>query len=213
MANNFLKDFDKKLKDTPIRVAGITLNSTVNGPGYRGVLHLQGCTLACPGCFNTHTWSADGGESMSVLEVAEKLTEDLPFDGITISGGEPLQQIEALLAFLTLWQAEYSPGTTIIMYSGYTKDQIRESRSLVSSLRSLGVDAIVCGRYNHKLAQQDRGLLSSANQEVFLLSDYFKRGELDSGGSAVEAIIGENGEIKITGFPNNKLLNTIRRQS
>ena len=83
---------------------------------------------------------------MSIYEVASKLTEDLPFDGITISGGEPLQQIEPLLAFLSLYQAEFSPSTTIIMYSGYTKDQIRASRPLVSNLRSLGIDAIICGR-------------------------------------------------------------------
>ena len=150
---------------------------------------------------------------MSIYEVATKLTEDLPFDGITISGGEPLQQIEPLLAFLSLYQAEFSPSTTIIMYSGYTKDQIRASRPLVNNLRSLGVDAIICGRYNHKMAVQNRGLISSSNQEAFLLSDYFKKGELDSGPSGVEAIIGEDGEIKISGFPNNELLNTIRRQS
>ena len=63
------------------------------------------------------------------------------------------------------------------------------------------------------MAVQNRGLISSSNQEAFLLSDYFKKGELDSGPSGVEAIIGEDGEIKISGFPNNELLNTIRRQS
>jgi anaerobic ribonucleoside-triphosphate reductase activating protein len=208
-----LGNFDQSLKRIEIAVANITLGSTVNGPGHRSVLHLQGCTLACPGCFNKHTWDPKAGTLMSVYDVADKLTEDLPFDGITISGGEPLQQIEPLLAFLALYKAEFSPSTTIIMYSGYSKDEIRESQLLVTLLRSLGVDAIICGRYLHQMAKQDRGLVSSANQEVFLLSDYFKVGELDSGPSAIEAIIGEDGEISLSGFPNQTIINNLRRQS
>jgi len=75
---------------------------TVDGPGIRYVLFLQGCLLRCQFCHNADTWEMHTGNEVEVKEIIEDLTEYLPFinasgGGITVSGGEPLLQLPFLL--------------------------------------------------------------------------------------------------------------------
>lgn len=69
---------------------------TVDGPGVRFVIFMQGCHLQCKYCHNRDTWNACGGKLFSVSEVMKKIKRFenyfLPSGGITISGGEPLLQ-------------------------------------------------------------------------------------------------------------------------
>ena len=74
---------------------------TVDGPGIRLVVFLAGCSLGCSFCHNPDTW-ARGNKQISVDEILAKYEEYRPFyensgGGITISGGEPLQQPEFLI--------------------------------------------------------------------------------------------------------------------
>lgn len=75
---------------------------TVDGPGIRYVIFLQGCLLRCQFCHNADTWEIGTGKRISVEEIMQDVVSYLPFieasgGGITVSGGEPLLQ----LAFLT----------------------------------------------------------------------------------------------------------------
>lgn len=75
---------------------------TVDGPGIRYVIFLQGCLLRCQFCHNADTLEIGKGKRMSVEEIMLDLTSYLPFlaasgGGITASGGEPLLQIEFLI--------------------------------------------------------------------------------------------------------------------
>lgn len=70
---------------------------TVDGPGIRFVVFLQGCPLRCLYCHNPDTWSTDINKKMSVEEVMKKydgVKEFVKSGGITVTGGEPLLQIE-----------------------------------------------------------------------------------------------------------------------
>ena len=70
---------------------------TVDGPGIRFVVFMQGCPMRCKYCHNPDTWSLDGGKEYTAEEVA---TEALKYKsyikngGVTVSGGEPLLQID-----------------------------------------------------------------------------------------------------------------------
>ena len=70
---------------------------TVDGPGIRFVVFLQGCPLRCKYCHNPDTWG-EGGEEYSVEEVAARVLRYKNYfgenGGVTVSGGEPLLQIE-----------------------------------------------------------------------------------------------------------------------
>ncbi|WP_276675675.1 pyruvate formate-lyase-activating protein [Caldibacillus debilis] len=74
---------------------------TVDGPGIRYVVFTQGCPLRCRYCHNPDTWKMNGGKEITVEEIIREVKDYLPFiessvGGITVSGGEPLLQIEFL---------------------------------------------------------------------------------------------------------------------
>lgn len=73
---------------------------TVDGPGIRYVIFLQGCPMRCLYCHNPDTWEYRRGTSMSPREVLKGFYSNLPFyrnGGVTVTGGEPLLQTEFLL--------------------------------------------------------------------------------------------------------------------
>lgn len=77
---------------------------TVDGPGIRFVVFLQGCPLRCQYCHNPDTWKPNTGIQMSVAEILRKYESCKSFlrnGGITVSGGEPLLQIEFLTELFT----------------------------------------------------------------------------------------------------------------
>lgn len=69
---------------------------TVDGPGLRYVVFLQGCPLRCVYCHNPDTWDPAGGAVMDTEELVEKILRCRPYfgaeGGVTVSGGEPLLQ-------------------------------------------------------------------------------------------------------------------------
>ena len=70
---------------------------TVDGPGIRFVVFMQGCPMRCKYCHNPDTWTYSGGNPYSAEEVAEKILKYKSYlqgGGVTVSGGEPLLQIE-----------------------------------------------------------------------------------------------------------------------
>ncbi len=70
---------------------------SVDGPGIRFVVFTKGCPMRCKYCHNPDTWSMDGADEMSVEEILEQYNKNKAFyrnGGITVSGGEPLMQID-----------------------------------------------------------------------------------------------------------------------
>lgn len=116
--------------------------STANGPGSRAVIWVQGCALHCPGCFNPETHDAGGGTDIDPLELARRINA-LPVRGITLSGGEPLAQPEALLVLLGALDA----GKDVLIYSGLSVAEAIRSPRRRRVL--LGCDAALMGRYQH----------------------------------------------------------------
>lgn len=78
------------------KVHSIESFGTVDGPGIRIVLFLQGCHLQCKYCHNRDTWDINGGEYKSLDEIYDKILRYknyiLPRGGVTVTGGEPLLQ-------------------------------------------------------------------------------------------------------------------------
>lgn len=73
---------------------------TVDGPGIRYVIFLQGCPMRCQYCHNPDTWEYGKGTPMTVDEVLEGFYSNLPFyrdGGVTVTGGEPMMQMDFLI--------------------------------------------------------------------------------------------------------------------
>ena len=79
---------------------------SVDGPGVRFVVFLQGCALRCKYCHNPETWAAEGGEEWPAEKLFQRVYRYRNYwgkkGGITVSGGEPLRQMEFLTAFFEL---------------------------------------------------------------------------------------------------------------
>ncbi|MFC0560118.1 pyruvate formate-lyase-activating protein [Halalkalibacter alkalisediminis] len=88
------------------KVHSIETCGTVDGPGLRYVVFMQGCLLRCQYCHNPDTWKIGEGKDMSVDEIINDLEHYLPYfessnGGITVSGGEPLLQMDFLIELFT----------------------------------------------------------------------------------------------------------------
>ena len=94
MENNFL------------RVHSFESFGTVDGPGIRYVIFLQGCTLRCKYCQNRDSWDVNEGMLISIDEIVDKILKYQNYikpsgGGVTISGGEPLLQTNSLISLFT----------------------------------------------------------------------------------------------------------------
>lgn len=84
---------------------------SVDGPGVRFVVFLQGCALRCKYCHNPETWSAEGGTEWSPEKLFQHVWRYRNYwgkkgRGITVSGGEPLRQMDFLTKFFQLARAK-----------------------------------------------------------------------------------------------------------
>lgn len=82
---------------------------SVDGPGVRYVVFVQGCPMRCAYCHNPDTWEINAGKLMDPEEIIERYNSNKAFyqkGGLTVTGGEPLLQIDFLIDLFTLAKAE-----------------------------------------------------------------------------------------------------------
>ncbi|MEZ4368682.1 MAG: 4Fe-4S single cluster domain-containing protein [Kofleriaceae bacterium] len=173
------------------QVHAVELASRANGPGVRMVVWLQGCTLACPGCFNPTTHPG-GGQATPVAELLAQLAATPPTTGLTLSGGEPMQQPDATRALLAGARAL---GRSTLVFSGYTVEELLARPD--GELLLADLDVLVDGRY---LAGQraGTGLRGSRNQRIHLLSSRHTLAEVEATPTG-EIRITASGEVVLTG--------------
>lgn len=187
--------------------------SSVNGPGQRAVIWVQGCSLACADCWNPATHSVTRGRVVNVASLAgwvQRLWSCGEISGLTISGGEPMEQALAVAELLKVVRTQ-SADLSIGMFSGYSEGELR--RGLFRTLPSAAtgednallwqrirhcLDFAVLGRYN-RLQPSHRPLVTSGNQRLRLLTNRHSFADFDS--QCVEITIGTEGLTQITGFP------------
>lgn len=128
-----------------LRIHHFQTSSLQNGPGDRAVVWTQGCSLRCAGCFNEATHDARPGRWIDIDDLAVRLNS-LPIRGVTLSGGEPLQQPRALSALLD----RLAPRLDILLFSGFS---LEEARVLPEAMQIVKrCDAALMGRYDQTLA-------------------------------------------------------------
>ena len=169
--------------------------SKVNGPGNRFVLWTQGCSKGCSECFNPETWSTNIYKELSPTQIFE-LIKNFEVDGVTISGGDPLEQEDELLELLMLLSTmRLRKG--VILFSGFTRAEISSNPIREKCLRY--IDVLIDGRYEKNL-KIDFSLRGSSNQEFYSFSNKISSDEL-SFDQEIE-ISSLEGDIMMTGFPN-----------
>lgn len=150
-----------------IRLAGIEYDSLVNGEGTRTTIFAQGCRHHCPGCFNPETHDFNGGELFEVKEVFEKIKDDPFLDGVSFSGGDPLEQPEAF-AELAEMIKQGNPDRNIWCWTGYKLEYLLKNKIHEPGMKKLLdlIDVLVDGRFEQKLFSELLKYRGSSNQRI-----------------------------------------------
>jgi anaerobic ribonucleoside-triphosphate reductase activating protein len=160
--------------NTTVRIAGITTESVVDGPGLRGTVFFQGCPHACEGCHNPETWDPGGGQEIKLEDLLAKLKINPLTTGVTFSGGEPFYQA---IAAAELGSFLKEQGLNLWVYTGYLWEYLLENMNHSGFSALLQVtDVLVDGpfQYPHKTLQLPfRG---SSNQRLIKVSESLKAG-------------------------------------
>ena len=169
-------------------------SSRVNGPGDRFVIWTQGCRKMCKNCYNPETWSHYRNNLIDIDLLVEEI-KNSSTTGVTISGGDPFEQPEELFYLLReIKQLDLSDG--VIVFSGYTIDEIRVREELRKSLDY--IDVLIDGLYIDE-KRITNGLAGSSNQEFHFLTDKISRNSINIDQEVEIHSLGEL--IQITGFP------------
>ena len=131
------------------RIHSLESFGTVDGPGVRFVVFVQGCPMRCAYCHNPDTWPMEGGTLMEPEEIFEQYRRNEGFykgGGITVTGGEPLMQIDFLIDLFTIAKAHNVH--TCIDTSGiaYRPDANPDWLARLDHLMAL-TDLVEIGRY------------------------------------------------------------------
>lgn len=166
-----------------------------NGPGVRAAVWVQGCSLGCPGCFNPTTHSFEGGKATPVDELVQRIVAlGDAIEGVTVSGGEPLQQRPALLGFLTKLKAR--TDLSVLVFTGFTWEEMQQFPEMSSLLKA--IDVLIAGRYDAD-KHQAHSLVGSSNKTVHLLTGRYGLSDLQAIPPA-EVVLTTDGEILVTGI-------------
>lgn len=149
---------------TELRIFGTADDSIVDGPGIRFAVFTQGCKHACPGCHNPEAQPFTGGRAVALEELKQKIEDNPLLAGITLSGGEPFEQAEALVP-LVQWAKER--GLNVWAYSGYTWEALTSGTPSDAALSLLKeVDVLVDGPFKQELASHELKWRGSSNQRL-----------------------------------------------
>lgn len=186
-----------------LNLARVLHRSAANGPGERFVVWVQGCPLACPGCWNPDTWTFARRTLRETDELMAEITATGGIEGVTITGGEPFMQARALA---DLGQQIRRAGLSLFVFTGYELDELKspDARALMAA-----ADVLVTGRYVESERTHALPWRGSANQRVHFLTARYSFRDMHQA-AAAEIRIGADGTLTLTGFPQAELLTDLR---
>ena len=165
-------------------ISGINYESIADGPGVRAAIFLSGCNHSCPGCHNPQAQDPQFGQPITdelIEGIANNIASRDYLSGITLTGGDPLFDVEKTCNFLLslrkslgcLW-GDYS----VWLYTGYTWGQLMKLRAADEYFRTLlsMVDVVVDGPFVQSLADKRLAFCGSSNQRVIDVRGSLKLG-------------------------------------
>ncbi len=183
-----------------LRVAQEIALTEAEGPGRRYAIWTQGCRLRCPGCCNPELFDAGGGRSESVATLATRVSSaasEHKLEGLTLLGGEPLDQLEATAQLCAHIAAA---GLGVIIFTGYTLTQARNMPHFSSLWEN--VDTLVDGPFNHhERTTSPIRWLGSNNQRARHRTARYANATDWRGPNHAEIQVRPDGSVTVHGFP------------
>lgn len=161
------------------RIHSLESFGTVDGPGVRYVVFVQGCPMRCAYCHNPDTWAMTGGTLVDPQEIIDNFEKNRPFytsGGITVTGGEPLMQIDFLIDLFTL--AKKHNIHTDLDTSGiaYKPDNTEYNAKLDKLME---VTDLVMLDIKHIDPEKHKELTSQPNDGILAFVDYLDKKGVD----------------------------------
>ena len=125
--------------------------------------------------------------------------------GITLLGGEPLDQAPGVLGFI---EAAHRADLDILLYTGYELEELSQVQQRCVEL----ADIVIHGRYVHELRSERLLWRGSTNQEILVNSPKYQDLELREH-RQMEVHINEFGRVKVVGYPSKQLIESIKIQN
>ncbi|MBQ4349068.1 MAG: pyruvate formate lyase-activating protein [Clostridia bacterium] len=152
---------------------------TVDGPGIRFVVFLQGCPLRCKFCHNPDTWAMGQGTEMTSDELIDKYMKNRAFysrGGITVTGGEPLMQLDFITELFT--KAKRYNIHTCIDTSGITYRE--DDAEYINKLRRLiAVTDLVMLDIKHMDSQKHKDLTGADGKNILAFAKFLEKTNVD----------------------------------
>jgi anaerobic ribonucleoside-triphosphate reductase activating protein len=185
--------------------------TTVEGPGKRACLWVQGCPIRCEGCGVPWTWSQKGGTKISVENLFQKILDSkLKYDieGVTFLGGEPFEQAEALYE---LAKRVRKIGLSVMTFSGYYLETIEQSTRKGWHLLLSVTDLLVDGPFVQSKLDVSRPWIGSSNQRYHFLTSRYShlKNKLSTIPNRIEIRLEPNGNISINGLAKQETLHNL----
>lgn len=156
-----------------LRIAGITKESVVDGPGIRYVIFAQGCLHNCKGCHNPNTHALDGGFLIELDEIYNDIIKNRFIDGVTFSGGDPFVQVDV---FAELSKRLKMNDINIMCYTGYVYEEIIKVDKYKEFLNY--IDILVDGRFILERKTLKKPYVGSDNQRIIDVKESLRENKI-----------------------------------
>lgn len=191
------KTKSKLTKSLNIYSFEIVNNEHLYGPGERLLIFFQGCSIHCKGCVNKHIWPFKTGKNINSDDIVAILKKH-PKCGVTLHGGEPLDQAETLIDLVKKIKKN---KRTIILFTGYLKKELNRTQRRIWDLSDLVKSGpFVKEKLNYYL--QFRG---STNQRIYTHKGPYHHYRIKDGKTSAILSLDNNGEMSIKGFYSNEI--------
>lgn len=157
--------------------ADLQSDSIVDGEGIRTVIWTQGCSHNCEGCHNPITHDFNGGFLMDIDQLKKEISLLDGQDGITLSGGDPFFQVDAIYEIAKYCQ---EVGLNVWCYTGFTFEQLLEGSIKNPKILSLlnEIDILVDGKFILNLKSYDCKFRGSTNQRLIDVKKSLRMGKV-----------------------------------
>lgn len=156
-----------------LRLYATLPKTSVLGPYSRFAIWVQGCTRSCNGCMTPEAQSLTAGEWVEIDKLASQIVGQPDIEGMTISGGEPFDQADALVRLIQRVRSKRDLG--VIVYSGYVLNELVLRSETNEGVRNLmnSIDLLIDGPYIKEL-DDGKSLRGSSNQKIHPLTSRYK---------------------------------------
>lgn len=175
----------------------IVEKTSVEGPGIRFCIWVQGCSRHCKGCQAKHTWDKNKGEIFSTEEIFEKIKAQKNIEGVTFLGGEPFEQAGALAEIAEQCQ---KIGLSVLTFTGNTYEELLKFNDNEVNKLLKYTDLLIDGAFEEDKLDYSRAWVGSQNQRYIFLTNRYSIKDVEKVKNKFEIRFEKNGKLFINGM-------------